>query len=142
MHFFFVCVMYKMPERVTPPAGSIGEAVNVFFDRLSDTLPVWVSKKWAYFVSVLVAVATLVIAWPSIQDLKATATTPVEKSQWMATLLLAVILATVLQSKVMDLVYDGMVATVNKQHITNIHWLREYATSMRACSPSLLVPGM
>ena len=128
-----------MSTRPVPPPGSIGEAVNVFFDRSTDLLPVWIGKKYAYVVSVAVAVVVLLIALPHIKELRDTATTPLEQVQWIGTLMLVLLVTMTVQGKIMDVVYGSMMVSANKQHIANTHWLGEYMKAMRT-SGSLLVP--
>ena len=126
-------------ERVVPPPGSLGEAINVFFDRASDAFPTWVGKKWAYLISVSVAALVLLLSFPSIKELKESAETPLEEVQWIGTLMLVLIVTMVLQSKLMDMVYSFMMVSANQQHIANTHWLGEYMKASRTAG-SLLIP--
>jgi len=126
-------------SRVTPPPGSLGEAINVFFDRAEDMLPAWIGKKWAYIISLLLALLVLLIAWPPIRELKESAQTPLEKVQWVGTLMIVLIVTMMLQGKIADMVYSFMMVTANKQHIANTHWLSEYAKAIRTTG-SLLIP--
>lgn len=130
---------FRSTDRPVPPPGSLGEAINVFFDRTSDLLPVWISKKWSTIISFTVATLVLLISWPHIKELKETATTPLEQVQWLGTLMLVLIVTMILQGKIADIVYSFAMVSANKQHIANTHWLGEYVKAMRS-SGSLLIP--
>lgn len=125
--------------KTVPPPGSLGEAINVFFDRTEAMLPTWIGKKWAYIISMLIALLVLLVAWWPIKNMKDEAQTPLEHIQWLSTLLMTLLVAMILQSKIADIVYSFMMVTANKQHIANTHWLGEYAKAIRA-SGTLLIP--
>ena len=122
-----------------PPPGSLGEAINVFFDRTSNFLPVWVGKRNALIVSCVCAALVLLVSFPHIKELKDTAQTPLERVQWIGTLMLVLIVTMILQGKIMDIVYSFDMVSSNKQHIANTHWLGEYMKAMRTTG-SLLIP--
>ena len=125
--------------RTVPAAGSLGEAVNVLFDRAEDMLHTWIGKKWAYVVSLLAALLVFLVAWPSISEMRDAAATPLEQIQWVGTLMMTLIVVIMLQNQLANMVYSFMMITANKQHIANTHWLGEYAKAVRA-SGSLLLP--
>lgn len=124
--------------RTVPAAGSLGEAVNVFFDRAEDMLPTWIGKKWAYIISMLVALLVLLVAFKPIKDMKDEAQTPLEHIQWVGTLMVTLLVTMVLQGQIADMVYSFMMVTANKQHIANTHWLGEYAKAMRTTGSLLM----
>lgn len=126
-------------QRPVPPPGSLGEAINVFFDRTSDLLPVWISKKWSIIISFTIASLILYISWPHIKELKETATTPLEHVQWIGTLMIVLLVTMMLQGKIADIVYSFAMISANKQHIANTHWLGEYVKAMRSTG-TLLIP--
>ena len=130
---------FRSSERVVPPPGSIGEAINVFFDRASDCLPVYVSKKRAYIISLIVAAVVLLASWPAIKELKDSATTPLEQVQWIGTLMLVLIVSMILQGKIVEVVYSASMVMANQQQIANTHWLGEYMKAMQIRG-SLLIP--
>ena len=125
--------------KTSPPPGSLGEAINVFFDRTESMLPVWIGKKWAYLISLLVALLVLLVAYWPIKNMKDEAQTPMENIQWLSTLMLTLLVTIVLQSKIADIVYSFMMISANKQHVANTHWLGEYAKAVRTTG-SLLIP--
>lgn len=129
----------ETPQKTTPPPGSLGEAINVFFDRTESMLPVWIGKKWAYIISILIALLVLLIAYMPIKNMKDEAKTSVEHIQWLSALMLTLLVTIVLQSKISDIVYSFMMINANKQHIANTHWLGEYSKALRATG-SLLIP--
>ena len=114
-----------------PPPGSIGEAVNIFFDRTENMLPTWVSKKWAYAISFLIALLVLLIAEEPIRKLKKEATSSIEQVQWLTALMLTILVMILIQTKVADTLYSVMVVSANKQHCANTYWIGEYAKSLR-----------
>lgn len=121
-----------------PPPGSLGEAINVFFDRAEAMLPSYIGKKWAHIISMLVSFLVLLIAWPSIKALKDAAETPLEQVQWIGTLMMVLMVTMVLQGRLSDMVYSFMMVSANKQHIANTHWLGEYAKALQASGSLLL----
>lgn len=129
----------KEPTRVAPPPGSLGEAINVFFDRTSDLLPVWISKKWSLIISFAISAIVLLVSWPHIRELKETAATPLEQAQWIGTLMLVLGVTMIMQGKIADIVYSFAMISENKQHIANTHWLGEYVKALHS-SGSLLIP--
>ena len=125
--------------KTSPPPGSLGEAINVFFDRTENMLPVWIGKKWAHIISLLVALLVLLVSYWPIRNMKDEAQTPVENIQWLSTLMLTLLVTIMLQSKISDIVYSFTMISANKQHVANTHWLGEYAKAVQTTG-SLLIP--
>jgi hypothetical protein len=125
-------------EGVSPPPGSLGEAINVFFDRAEEMLPTWIGKKWAYIISMLIALLVLLIAFKPIKDMRDSAETPLENIQWIGTLMISLIVVILLQNSLCDMIYSVMMVSANKQHIANTHWLGEYSKALRTTGSLLL----
>ena len=79
-------------DRTIPAAGSLGEAVNVFFDRAEASLPKFVGKKDAIIASLIGLLVVLVVSIPPINELRRTAQTPLEKVTWIGAAMLSLCL--------------------------------------------------
>ena len=121
-----------VPAPVTVPApGSLGEAVNVFFDRAERCLPTYVGRMQALIVSIVVSLILVLLLTPTILDLKSKAETTQDQLQWIGVSLMTLLIAMMAQSRIADIVYNSTMYRHNKQHFANTHWLREYMTAYR-----------
>lgn len=116
---------------VVPPPGSLGEAINVFFDRTSDMFPVWVGKKRAHQIALVIASLVLLVSFPYVNDLKKDSNTPHENAQWIAASIIVIVGTVVLHGKIVEIVYNYMNIASNTQHLSNMHWIGEYAKAFR-----------
>lgn len=113
--------------------GDLAEAVDTFFDRMEDTLPSHVPRGPS---TILAMASTLVVFAQGmitvLQDKRDTANSDdaLKKFRWI--LMLAVLLSVCasLYDFVQDKAYSISMFTLNKQHITNLHWMRKYKRAL------------
>lgn len=109
------------------------QAVDRFFDRAAEALPVYVSATPAIVAGL--AVATLVFLQGAIvvvddrrQHTKSSDVT--KRYRWV--LMLGVLLGVcgMLSEFVQERVYALLMLKMNKQHFANVHWLRQYVRAL------------
>lgn len=125
-----------VPAPVTVPApGSLGEAINVFFDRAENCLPTYVGRTRALIVSVAISLLIVLLITPAVLEMKSNADSPQDHLQWIGVSLLTLIVAMMAQSRIADLMYNAAMFRLNHQHIANLHWIRKYKS---AYSPGVM----
>ena len=121
-----------VPAPVTVPApGSLGEAINVFFDRAENCLPTYVGRTRALIVSIVISLLIVLLITPAVLDMKSKADSPQDHLQWIGVSLSTLIVAMMAQSRIADIVYNAAMFKFNRQHFANLHWMRQYMSAYR-----------
>lgn len=115
-----------------PPPGSLGEAVHIFFDRMGDALPIYVSKRRATKMSLIICAVIVLMIRPTIMKMKREAEGASDQAKWIGTSLATLFVLSMIQPKITSVVYMMDMFKYNKQHICNLHWIGEYANALRA----------
>lgn len=120
--------------------GTPAEAVDIFFDRLENLAPRYVGRMNSLLTGYAVAAAVFaLLTVPALQDRHAQRESPqpLMKHRWMMVLAGAAFVSLQLQGLVSDKLYVIQNIKANKQHVSLVFWLGEYARALRA--PSLAV---
>ena len=118
----------------TIPKGDMGEAVNVFFDRIDDLLPVWVGRGPAILISICVAIIVFVLGFNPINEdrvMNQTSPNPLDRFRWVIFLGILLFVTAMVQEFVADKVYTISMFKKNSQHFANVFWLSKYAKAAK-----------
>lgn len=116
------------------PAGSLGEAIELAFERGGFALPVFVSRTPALVVSTVV---TLYILWlglrPILEDKRAQESSPhaLKRARWMVLLAVLLLVCSSVHEFLADRVYMVSNYKLNAQHFANVYWLEKYCNAAR-----------
>jgi hypothetical protein len=136
-------VLYRSTMKdTTPPPGSLGEAVDVFFDRVFSLLPVYVGRMPAIKMGLAAGAIVLFLAAPVVAFERRKATrldaAPLERVAWLAYLVTALVVANMVQNTVTSVAYNSMMVSANMQHFANVHWAEKYVRAVRKPVPGPL----
>lgn len=118
----------------TPPSGELAAAVDRFFDRSADALPVFVSKMPSLLLGGLVSLLVFVGgAKPVNEDRERHARSDdiVLQFRWVAMLGALLAVSGMAGDFVQDIVYSFANLSANRQHFVNVHWLKQYRHALR-----------
>ena len=108
-------------------------AIHALFDRLSGTLPVYVSRVPAIQISFVVTCVVFVAGLHNVnqdrQHHKASPNT-VRRFRWIVLLGILVIVCSSIQEIVADKVYMALSIRKNAQHFANVWWLAKYCDAL------------
>lgn len=116
-------------------AGTIEDAINVFFDRTERMLPTYVGKGPSMLVGMAVSTIVLFLALPSVVEERkqnGSHEDNVKRLRWIVLLAVVLVSTGVVYDFVQGKVYDVMMIGANRQHVANVHWLKHYRTSVMA----------
>ena len=109
------------------------DAVNIFFDRMSTTLPEYVSPTPALLLSIVLTAVILSLLRPTVEKQRkiamASDATADQLTHILSVTMLGV-LGVVLVGGIRDKIFDFQMIMANKQHFANVHWVHEYAQAM------------
>lgn len=125
-----------MSESEVVTKGDLANAVDTFFDRVSDYFPptVFVGRGQSMMVSILVSLVVLVISLQPALKMREQATNPMDEMKAIGIIVVCVIVALMMQRTVANVVYNMAMYSMNRQHFANTHWVSEYS---RARNPSV-----
>lgn len=112
----------------------MAEAVDTFFDRAADALPVYVSKIPAMIAGLVVVYVILQLSLPEVWEERRSQRKNDDqwkRLRWLAMLIVVVVVCNFSYDFVERRVLDVMTLFANKQHVANIFWLRRYRDAMR-----------
>ena len=112
---------------------ALAEAVNVFFDRMSNTLPEYVSPTPALLLSILITAVLLLLLRPTIEKQRKLAMASDATADQLTHILsvtMTGVLGLVLVGAIRDKIFNYQMIVANKQHFANVHWTHEYAQAM------------
>ena len=114
--------------------GELAEAVDIFFDRCSSSLPQYISPISAFKISFVISFIVLLIGLTAVINDKidnAKSLNTIKKFRWV--LMLGVLLAVCsqLQEIIADKVYMATNIKLNHQHFANVWWLSKYCHAIK-----------
>lgn len=113
--------------------GDLTQAVDRFFDRAGHALPVFVPALPSMAAGALVSIVVFLVGGRDVwEDKRRFADSPeiVKRYRWVLLLGLLLAVCNLLNDFVATTIYRIANLKQNKQHITNIHWLREYNAAL------------
>lgn len=116
-----------------PPSGELAQAVHAFFDRSEKTLPHYVSATPSMMVAMSATLAVFLqggITVRADQLQNKDSLDPMKKFRWVIMLAVLLGVCNTLYDFVQEKAYNVAMITMNKQHIANLHWLRQYRKSV------------
>ena len=117
------------------------ESTAEILKSLEVLLPQHVGRMYSYYVGMIVSCIVMTLLAPvTIEQRRKVkdASSDLERTGWIISLSLTVILGSYLFSSVSDIVYTYQNVSKNKQHLTNIFWLKKYAEAFRSTPLSTL----
>lgn len=113
--------------------GDLSNAVDTFFDRITDYFPppVFVGRGQATMISLLVSLIVLFIALVPAMKLKKEAKSPLEEVIAIGIVVACVVVTILVQKTVAGVVYTMAMYKSNLQHFANTHWVGEYKKAGR-----------
>ena len=116
-------------------AAVVCKALNVFFDRMTNTLPAFVSRMPSLLISIAAAVSIFLLGWVAVNydriQQEASENT-FRRFRWIGMLLILLIVCLVVQVVTMEKVYMTDMYRKNHQHFANTFWLKEYAKAWKS----------
>jgi low affinity Fe/Cu permease len=112
---------------------ALPEAVNVFFDRMSTTLPEYVSPTPALLFAILITSVLLLLLRPTVEKQRKIAMASDATADQLTHILSVTMLGAlglVLVGGIRDKIFNFQMIVANKQHFANVHWVHEYAQAM------------
>lgn len=114
--------------------GELTNAVHAFFDRAENALPHYVPTMPSMIVAII---ATLIVFTQGLttvleekqENLKAK--DPLKKFRWVVMLAVLIGVCAMLYDFVQEKVYNISMIALNKQHISNTHWLKQYRKALK-----------
>ena len=126
-------------ENVAAVAGEcaaiVCQAINTFFDRATNTLPVFVSRLPSIIISILAALSILILGWIAVdydRKQQEDAESTFRRFRWIGMLLILLLVSLIIQMITMDKVYMIDMYRKNHQHFANTFWLKEYAKAWKS----------
>lgn len=113
----------------TTTKGDLANAVDTFFDRVFEYFPppVFVGRKDAMVISILVSLVVLVISLRPAMKMREQATEPMQEIVAVGVIVACVIMTLLVQRVVQGVVYNVQLVSRNTQHFANTHWVGEYS---------------
>ena len=114
--------------------GELAEAVDVFFDRSSSSLPHFVSRMPALKISLLVAFIVLILGLKAVVDDRndnSKSPNAIKKFRWVIMLGVLIAVCAQLQEFIVDKVYMATNIKLNHQHFANVWWLSKYSHAIK-----------
>lgn len=131
-------------ESTAAPQGPYAEAVDTFFDRLRELLPVYVSPMRATVVSVVATAVVAVLLTPALRyharRLGAADVSPEGRMAAGATLAGAALALAVFASTLRNVLFRMDMVGSNRLHFALEHWITRYVRAARLGASSLLPP--
>ena len=133
-----------MASTTAAPQGPYAEAVDTFFNRLRELLPVYVSPMRATVVAVVATAAIAVLLAPALlhhgRRLGAADVSAEGRMAAGATLAGAVFALVVFAGTLRDVLFRMDMVGSNRLHFALEHWVTRYVRAARLGATSLLPP--
>lgn len=109
--------------------GDLANAVDTFFDRVTDYFPppIYVGRGQAIMVSIIVSLLVLFISLQPAMKMKEEAANPTQEVMAVGVIVACVIVTLFVQKTVAGVVYNMAMYGLNRQHFANTHWVSEYS---------------
>jgi len=114
--------------------GELAQAVHAFFDRTEKALPYYVPAMPSMVVAIIATLIVFTQGLASVLEDKSEnvkSKDPLKKFRWIIMLAVLLAVCAMLYDFVQEKVYNISMIALNKQHIANLHWIRQYKKSMR-----------
>lgn len=113
---------------------TLADAVNAIFDRMTPTLPVYVSVMPSIYTALTVGLSVFFVALPVIlydrSKHKKSTSVPM-RLRWLVMLVVLLATCSTLYSQTQTVVFRTHMLVANKQHFANVHWLPLYAQAFK-----------
>lgn len=109
--------------------GELVQAIDRFFDRATDALPIFVPAMPSMIAGALVALVVFLMGAQAVYDDYKTFSKSVDlvkRYRWMVVLGLLLVVCNTLSTFVQTTTYRISNISLNKQHFANVHWLEQY----------------